>query len=83
MLRYEYKRLAVVLSENCDSRCEKDRKCRAAEVTQGNLEIAKQTVDGTRKKEKVYAPYTRHARHKEHITRGHEIAILLKHSSQA
>lgn len=49
------------------------------ETTQGNLEIARQTVDETRKKAKVPATFSRNAQHESHIMRGHEIAILLKH----
>lgn len=49
------------------------------EKKQGNLEIAKQMVEKTRKKANVHATFTRNARHKSHIMRGHEIALLLKH----
>ncbi len=49
------------------------------QMRQGNLEIATQTEDETEKKAKVNATFTRHARRQNHIMRGHEIAMLLKH----
>ena len=49
------------------------------EMSQGNLETAGQTVDETEKDAKVQATFTRHARNKSHRTRGHEIAMFLKH----
>lgn len=68
------------MTEPGDSKCEITRKCREhREETQGDSEIARQTVEEASKKTVVHATFTRHARHKSHIMRGHEIAILLKH----
>ena len=53
------------------------------DMRQGNVEIARQTVMGPERRWMVMQTYTRHARHKSHIMRGHEVALLLKRLTEA